>query len=295
MCNRGFPVYESAKTKLKLSCGKHEFYMTWDKFKRGQRCPKCSKRYRYSHNEICEEVKKLNKGFTVSENSNKYKNAHTLLEIKCKENHIFEMSWNTLKNNHGCRYCNGGVAKTNKEISIDINEIDENYSLCEDSPVYINNTTKIKLYHSVCKTEFYTTRASFLAGNRACKCNSSKGESKIEEFLLSNNIEYKRQLIFDDLRSEKNYPLRYDFGIYSGGILKVLIEYDGEQHFKVVNFGNRKNSEDAQERFQRTKKNDSLKNAYAEKINIPLIRINYKEYKKIEEILKSLRFSLDLR
>ena len=99
----------------------------------------------------------------------------------------------------------------------------------------------------------------------SCGCIKSKGEEKINQILTENNINYKTQVSFNDLRN-KNL-LRFDFGIYKDNILQYLIEFDGEQH---INKNNQWYSEEGVKR-------DNLKNEYCLNNNIPLIRIPYKK------------------
>ena len=56
----------------------------------------------------------------------------------------------------------------------------------------------------------------------------SKGEEKIEKLLNQAHIVYEREKVFPTLRSGK---LRFDFYLPDSG---VLIEFDGQQHFKQV-------------------------------------------------------------
>lgn len=62
---------------------------------------------------------------------------------------------------------------------------------------------------------------------------------------------------------------------------KLLIEYDGEQHFKPVKgWGGEEGLKGVQLR-------DSIKNTYCKDHNIPLLRIPYTEKDHIEEIVIS--------
>lgn len=62
---------------------------------------------------------------------------------------------------------------------------------------------------------------------QSCGClTCSKGELKIRQLLQINNISYKTEVKFNNLK-QKNY-LRFDFGIYNTkNELIYLIEYDG--------------------------------------------------------------------
>ena len=106
---------------------------------------------------------------------------------------------------------------------------------------------------------------------RSCGCGRySYGELKVQDILEENNIEYKREYTFEDLRGEKGDLLRFDFAVFENAHLKHLIEVDGEQHWdRENNF------------FSETiVRHDKMKNEYCLKNNIPLIRIPYYFYCK---------------
>ena len=67
----------------------------------------------------------------------------------------------------------------------------------------------------------------------------------------------------------------------------LIIEYDGEQHFKPVQFGGMTKQQAIKE-FKIRKKFDKLKDEWAKKKNINLLRIGYKE-KAESKILDQLR------
>ena len=80
----------------------------------------------------------------------------------------------------------------------------------------------------------------------------------------------------------KNH-LRYDFGLYSSnGELLMLLECQGQQHYKPVEEFGGKNT------FDQQAKNDELKRQYASEHNIPLIEIPYtcNTYAKEEAFLQ---------
>lgn len=72
---------------------------------------------------------------------------------------------------------------------------------------------------------------SLLSGGvKSCGCLHSWKEIEIEKWLMQNNIFYKKQFTFQDLRGKRN-PLRFDFAILDGDQnLQCLIEYNGTQH-----------------------------------------------------------------
>lgn len=104
----------------------------------------------------------------------------------------------------------------------------------------------------------------------SCGCLNSKGERIIESILKENNIFFKKQYAFKELKNK--LPLHFDFGILnSNGKIEYLIEFDGEQHY------NKNNSMYSEERVRL----DIKKNKYCLDNNIPLIRIPYNFLDKI--------------
>lgn len=83
------------------------------------------------------------------------------------------------------------------------------------------------------------------------------------------NIEYKTEKTYKDLLSKNGGFLRFDFLLCLDNKENILIELDGEQHYKPCEkFG-------GEESFQNLKENDALKDKYCKEHNIPLIRIPY--------------------
>ena len=82
--------------------------------------------------------------------------------------------------------------------------------------------------------------------------------------------------MFSDCKNIRR--LRYDFYLPNQNL---LIEYDGEPHFREVAYLGGKVG------FELRQTNDNLKTEYAKNNNIKLLRIPYTERKNISEILKN--------
>lgn len=111
----------------------------------------------------------------------------------------------------------------------------------------------------------------------SCGClRSSFGELIINNILQDNHILFQREYQFNDLLSENNIPLRFDFAIFNNdNSLKCLIEYDGEQHFS------NKTDKIWKDNFSKRQLRDNQKNQYCLSHNIPLYRIPYWEKNNI--------------
>ena len=123
---------------------------------------------------------------------------------------------------------------------------------------------------------------------KSCGCINSVNESKIAQILNEISFQYKQQVTFEDLSSTGRAcdRLMFDFGIFNNDQLLYLIEYDGIQHF------DRQHSF-SQEIFEKTQKNDKMKNNYCFDHNIPLIRIPYDSDYIINDLkLETTRFLL---
>lgn len=122
---------------------------------------------------------------------------------------------------------------------------------------------------------------------KSCGCLRSYNEGRIAQLLSAANIKYSKQKTFKDLISEGKRAcdqLLFDFAIYEKDRLSYLLEYDGIQHFEKGHLHNA---------YEKTSKNDSLKNKYCFENNIPLIRIPYDaEYTFDDLVLETTRFLL---
>jgi len=114
----------------------------------------------------------------------------------------------------------------------------------------------------VASTELRAKRKS------ACsKCNLSLGEITIENLLKQHGIQYKKEYVFSDCYNEKTgQPFRFDFYLLTKNI---VIEYDGEQHSKVIT------SWGGVEGLKERQRRDRIKTNYCLDNGITIIRIPY--------------------
>ena len=107
---------------------------------------------------------------------------------------------------------------------------------------------------------------------RSCGCVKSFGELTIIQLLNKNNILYKKEYIFNNLKDKGN--LRFDFAIVDKqNKLFGLIEFQGEQHYINEPMGYY-----TQEKINKIKKHDQMKLEYCKKYSIPLLILNKNNY-----------------
>jgi very-short-patch-repair endonuclease len=283
--------YINNKTKIKMkhnneSCGHHEYYVTPHMFICGRRCPKCAKKKKKKAfdklnnsrkkdlNEFKKEVKQWSNNQYLIKSKN-YINNNTKLKFyhkKCKND--FLMTPNDFQQGHRCPYCAGIKHKTYDEFLEDFyNSVDpEEYEVVSNS--YKNTQTKMEFHHKKCGNNFKMRPSDILRGQRCPHCQESKGERKIRKWLEKNNINFKSEFTFKECKNIRVLP--FDFYVDSESL---LIEFDGIQHYEIVEiFGGEKG-------LKETKRNDKIKNNFCKENGISLLRIPYWEYGNINKIL----------
>lgn len=96
--------------------------------------------------------------------------------------------------------------------------------------------------------------------------------NKVESCLKKHFLVIKEKIFEDCINPKTNYKLRFDFYLPK---YNICLEYDGEQHYKEVDFCN---DTLADRQFR-----DKIKDDYCLKNNISLIRIPYWDKSKIND------------
>lgn len=131
-----------------------------------------------------------------------------------------------------------------------------------------NNGSNWKCKCENCGTEVVVTQHCLMQGQISCGCVKSKSEVFIAKFLNDHHLNYKKQYQFDDLKSTKGYPLRFDFAVFDDNDkLNFLIEYQGEQHYEATKYWG------GQEGLNQRIEYDNIKKQYCNNNKIKLIEI----------------------
>ncbi|WCF11467.1 hypothetical protein NDS46_31410 (plasmid) [Paenibacillus thiaminolyticus] len=275
--------FQNTKTKIKTKhnvCG-----FIWDANpdellkKSGSRCPKCANRLRKTNQWFLSEVfKQVGSEYTVI---GKYKNAKTKIKMKHEYcGHEWEVRPGKFVGSEKtrCPNCFKSNKKDHKQFIQEVyNAVGDEYSVISN---YHSNKKHVKMLHNKCGHEWRVTPGNFLHVNnptRCPKCNESKGEKRISDFLMEFGISFVPQYRIDECRNIK--PLPFDFAVFQGNKLMFLIEFDGEYHYKAIKGrGGIKNLKNVQKR-------DQIKTEYCQNNNINLVRIPYYQINRLEEIL----------
>ena len=201
----------------------------------------------------------------------------TKITVWCKnENHSYKTpQLSNFINGNRCKECSNDNMRYKYEY---IKEYIESFEYKLISKEYIGAFDKLEV--ECPKGHRYKVNFNnFRNGYRCPICNQSSGEQEVCRILEKYNITYIPQYKFKDC-VDKN-ELSFDFYV---PLLNIIIEFDGKQHFEVVNFNNDEEYI-ALEKFNLIKKHDNIKTQYCKNNNIKLIRIPYWNIKNIEKII----------
>lgn len=274
--------------KIKILCPKHGLFNQKPCLHLQCRgCPKCGKdsisiKKRITKEEFLDRVNKKH-DFKYTYNIKDSFYIMNTIDIICPIHGIFKQTGHNHLYSKGCKKCSFENSAKNRSMTtekfIELANGVHNF-LYEYQDNYINNHSLFKIK---CKTHgiFEQRPNHHLKGIGCPKCKKSKGNDRIQDFLIKNNIKHETEKRFKTCKNKKQLP--FDFYLTE---LNILIEFDGHQHFKIIKRSSDENKNI--ECFEKVKRNDKIKTQWAIDNNIKLIRIPYYDEDKIEEILKPL-------
>lgn len=273
-------TYKNARTHMVHKCSKcgHEWSVTPNNLLKGNNCPKCSKRHRRTHEEYVEELSKIN---PFNEVIAKFINIDTPILHHCLiHNKYWKQSPYNALMGYGCSECGSEkiknkLKKTHEEY---VNQVKEKNPDIQVVGTYVNSNTAIIHKCLLDGHEWSVLPSTILNGGGCPQCNESKGERQIRQWLEIYNIKYIYQHKYDDCKDILSLPFDFYLPDYN-----ALIEYDGEHHFRPVNWSGSMTDKEISQEFETVKLHDSIKNNYCENNGIFLLRIPY--FKNIEEEL----------
>jgi hypothetical protein len=290
-------IYKNNNEKLKWKCLKEEcseiFEMSWNSiFSSGQGCSCCAGMQVGLSNCLATKNPQLASEWHPTLNGDLTPcdvtcGSHKYVWWKCESGHEWFIDIYNRHNGNGCPYCGKKLPSKDYNLLVCNPKLASEWN-CEKNEKtpekYLPNSGKKVWWKcSKCGHEWPAIIESRNVGNGCPKCAESKGEKKIDEILTNYSIPHGSQYTFDALRGIGSGLLRFDVPVFwdeEKTQLRMLIEYDGEQHFKWIEGMMTKKE------FEILQHHDKLKDKYCEMYNIKLLRIPYWKFDNIEEILK---------
>lgn len=269
----------SGKPTLRLchtKCGKVFETTTHHFFNRKQRC--CGKTRKLTHEQFVQRVNDIH-GPGSYRVIGRYINKETTVEVEhvaC--GYTFQAHPNNLGRGMGCRKCTGLLKQTIDDIRQRVRGIaGAEYVVVSDE--LVNVSTPVQFRHEACGRTFQMRPTDFLnLGQRCPACQlSSKGEDRIEKWLLANGVAFHREVRLPECRDKQ--PLPFDFLVEISDDLTAFVEFDGRQHYKA-------DGRHTERMLRATQRRDQIRNEYCLRNGYLLLRIPYFHIDDTELILE---------
>lgn len=280
--------------QFECSCGM-VFSASWHQFSAGeiQCCSLCSGNYYCWTTSHCKQWALRNSHSTLI--AGEYSGVESVLLFRCQCGRQFERSWKSFRDGTGlCPKCiqhKFSFPKTQNEFEVEVADVHgSNVTVIGK---YQNAKTHIRCKCNICGQDKWLIRPDKLLGGGKCpNCNNKtyRGEAALRDLVQSLQVPFKEQFTFPDCIGSKGGVCRFDCAVLdiSDQSPLLLIEYDGEQHFKPVEFFG------GQQAFEYRQANDRIKDSYCKDHGIPLLRISYKQFDQIEQLVTDKLYELNI-
>lgn len=281
-------VYVWGGTKVKIICPLHgEFLQLANNHLQGMGCEKCAREKRTKANTLSTE-QFISRARTIHGDKYEYSKVNythglTKVTIICPIHGDFTQKPAVhlyASRKKGCPHCGKSSMqqknkKSREEFIEKASKIHNNFFSYENV-IYEDCRIPVEI---ICPKHgsFFTTPRHHIEGVSGCpKCIESIGEKTIRQFLNEQQIEFIRQKTFDKCKYKRLLPFDFYLPKYH-----MVIEYQGEQHYKPVeHWGGEKSLKETQHR-------DSIKKDFCVKNNVGYLAIPYTEdpIQKLQEVL----------
>lgn len=262
--------YKNSYTPIVIKCPKHRKFKQMPKaHSEGYGCPKCGIEVRQlTINELLKKFRQLHGN---KYNYSKVDSAAMLdhIIIGCPKHGKFHQRVQVHLIGRGCPKCAFRARRLTQEQFIEKANTTHDFAYDYSLTKYIGIHSKVIVICS--KHGEFSTEPSLHIQRTGCpKCSSSSGERLIRKILKKHNVKFNEQQTFPDCRNK--YPLKFDFFLPNHNL---LIEYDGKHHFELIYRSKNDTEEIVQQRHEVVKLHDKIKNEYALRNNMKLLRVKY--------------------
>ena len=213
-----------------------------------------------------------------------YKNQQEPVEIVCPTHgSFFQRPSDHIYGKHGCPKCGLCHSKISR-IKGTRSFIEESRRIHGDvydyqNVNYANGSTPVTITCS--KHGKFEQKPQYHTKGSGCpKCAGTRGEKMILHILDKHNIPYVFQHSFHTCVSRTGTKLVFDFYLPNHNI---LIEFDGELHEHFIPHFHKSKT-----KFEELKERDNIKNTFAEREGMMLVRLKELKYETIENLIVPL-------
>jgi hypothetical protein len=264
--------YTKADALVTIRCFKHGLFRqnAFTHYHKGTICPKCSKdRERLGLEAFLEKATQIHSGKYNYKKIKDLPSTSIMVKIICPYHGTFIQRASSHLDGCGCPTCGKNVLRKTTEQFINESKALFPNKYTYEHTNYISNKHKL-IITCIRHGPFEVTPNQHLSHGISCpKCSSSFGEILLRLYLNKYGI-----AALEQHRIWTKH--RFDFVIPDA---KILIEFDGKQHFEPTEaFG-------GIESFNRLKRNDRIKTDLSKLTGYDLIRFNYKQIRILEKAL----------
>ena len=289
-------VFINNQTKIKIRCKDHGYFeVLLQNHLKDSNCRGCSNetfgRRIADHNKLdsSELIRRFRKKHGDKYNYSKvlHKHIDTPVTIICEIHGPFFQTPHIHLQGKGCQECGRSNAR-DKSLSTTEHIIEVfkeahgdlyDYSLVE----YSGNMIPVKI---ICQVHgVFEQLPNIHRQGKGCKqCSLSKGEMRIARVLEERSIEFEVEYPVYNKKTSRH--LRFDFFLPQ---VPCFIEFQGEQHYRPVNFGGM-SDQNAESVHQEIVKRDLIKKQMAKELSIDLFEISFEDTveEKLLEILEKI-------
>ena len=280
--------YKNMDTKVDIICKKHGvFKMSPLNHLQGQGCPKCSGIH-LTTEDVISEFREIH-GNKYDYSSFIYNKMYEKATVICPIHGEFKITPSKHRIGQGCPKC--GIIKRSKSLSYNDEALIKRFKeIHKDKYIYNKTELNGNLHNRITVTcpihgDFEQIAQSHLQGYGCKKCQTSKLEEQIKDFLSKENIDFEQQKTFSWLKYKNHLYLDFYLSEYN-----IAIECQGIQHFKPIDFFG------GEESFVKTIKRDETKHRLCREHDIDVIYFsngdNYEGNFSIIKTLENLRETL---
>ena len=267
--------YTGAEVPVIITCSIHgDFKQTPHNHLSGCGCPSCGIEHRTllkssSTEKFVEDSRKVHGDKYVYEKT-KYINNKTPVIITCSIHGDFLQIPSNHLEGKGCPFCSGKIRLGNEEFKRRAIEVHGYGTYGYDRVNYINIDTPVEIYDPIFDEYFFQTPWCHLLGHGNPTKSMSSGERQVYLWLKERNIAFKREVWLENTFGRHGNKIRVDFLIPLYESKKVIIEYNGGQHYWLV-----KRYHNTPEEFKAQLARDVELREYCKTNSIYLIEIPY--------------------
>lgn len=224
--------------------------------------------------------------------SGEYITRKSCITIRCRCGHVKTLRVNTAFTNNFSGLCSKcSVEEQHKYQRLSLEEVQvlaAAKGLRLLSEEYKNAREQLS-FECSCGRQFSTTWDSIHSGKKkpmcdVCSKRISGGELAVEGWLVEHGYDFEKEKTFEGC-GRTRWPYRFDFYIPTEN---ACIEFDGQQHYKLVDYSGTGETECLTRVLWDTQSRDKAKEKFCSENGIKLIRIAYYEIESISDKLSDM-------